>query len=173
MSEVSADIESLRSLVTNARSMPMSASAVINRSEFLEAIDRLQQNVANASSASDAVLAERDSVLAEGEEVAIEMVRRAELDRDQLASDTEIFRVASHQAEALLAAAAEEAEELRRDADTYVEQRFSNFEHALERTLGEVRRGIANLAGRTSFDGANPGEAIATEDVLPSDPEGG
>lgn len=173
MSDVTSDIEALRTLVTNARSMPMSASAVINRAEVLDALDSLQQRFVSASSESAAVLAERDSVLAEGEAVAIELVRQAELKRDQLVSDTEVFRVASNEAESLRAAARAEADELRRDADAYVEQRFSNFEHSLERTLSEVRRGIANLSGHSSFGEGGPVEEPGDGDVLLSGPDAG
>ena len=75
------------------------------------------------------------------------MVRQAELERDKLVSDSEVFRVAQREADALLTAARSEAAALRADTDRYIEARFSSFEHALDRTLGEVRRGIAHLNG--------------------------
>ncbi|WP_067440929.1 hypothetical protein [Nocardioides jensenii] len=173
MSDVRAEIEALRELVVQARSMPMSASAVVNRQEVLDAIARLESAYASSSSASAAVLADRDSVVAEGESIAIEVVRQAELKRDELVSDTEVFRLATREADAIRVEAVAEAEQLRRDADAYIEQRFANFEHHLERTLGEVRRGIANLTGRSSFEGDATDTAPPAGDVLLSDPEAG
>src|SRR3546814_8821522 len=105
-----------------------------------------------ATSESSALVATREEVIAQGEAEARETVRLAELERDRLVSDTEVFRLASREAERLRDEAAGEALQLCRDADDYIEQRFANFEHSLERTLVEVRRGIANLSGRRAFD---------------------
>src|SRR3954454_22307608 len=126
MSDVRAEIAALREMVVNARSMPMSASAVINRQEFIDAVDRIEQRYTTATSESAAVLADREAVVAEGDEMAIEIVRQAELKRDDLVSDTEVFRLATREADTVRAEALAEAEQLRKDADAYVEQRFSN-----------------------------------------------
>lgn len=169
MSDVDGEIARLRDLVANARSMPMSASAVINRQEVLDAIARLQDAVAASSSESRAVLAERDGVLAEGEQIAIETVRQAELKRDELVSDSEVFRVATREADAVREAAKLETEQLRQETDAYIEQRLANFEHSLGRLLTEVRRGIDNLTGKGSAGDVEPG----SDDVLLADPDAG
>jgi len=168
-----AQVEALREAVRSARSMPMSASAVINRSEFLAALDRLEATLAAACTESHALVTRRDAVLAEAEQSASEIVRQARLEEDRLVSDTEVFRLAQRQAEEFLAAARAESEALRKDAEAYIEQRFSNFEHALERTLTEVRRGIANLSGRGAFDESTAYSSDGPDDVLLAKPEAG
>ena len=125
--------------------MPMSASAVINRAEFLEALDRLETTYLAATTESHALVKHRESVIQEAERAAEEIVRQAQLEEDRLVSDTEVFRLAQRRAEEMQAAAQADSDALRADCDAYIEQRFANFEHALERTLAEVRRGIANL----------------------------
>lgn len=149
--------------------MPMSASAVINRQEVLDAIERVRAGIESSTADSRAVLAERDGVLAEGEQIAIETVRQAELRRDELVSDTEVFRVAVREADAVRVSATAEAEELRRETDAYIEQRLANFEHSLGRLLTEVRRGIENLTGK------NPATATESGDdgVLLAEPDAG
>ncbi|KRF17836.1 hypothetical protein ASG90_05730 [Nocardioides sp. Soil797] len=169
MSDVHGELAALRDLVQNARSMPMSASAVINRQEVLDAIERLESAHSSSSSESRAVLADRDSVVAEGEQIAIEVVRQAELKRDELVSDSEVFRVATHEAKVLRETAEAEAAQLRRETDAYIEQRLANLEHSLGRVLTEVRRGIENLSGRSSFEG----EGVASDDVLLTGPDAG
>jgi cell division septum initiation protein DivIVA len=166
-------VEALREAVRSARSMPMSASAVINRAEFIEALDRLEATLSAATTESHALVTRRDAVIAEAEQSASEIVRQARLEEDRLVSDTEVFRVAQRQAEELLAAARAESDNLRRDAEAYIEQRFANFEHALERTLTEVRRGIANLSGRNAFDEPTAYSMGGSDDVLLAKPEAG
>lgn len=179
--ETETQIARLRDLIRNARSMPMSASAVINRAEVLELIDSIQAGLQEATSESSALMASRERVIAEGEATAKETIRLAELERDHRVSDTEVFRLASREAERVRAEAVTESEQLRRDADDYIEQRFANFEHSLDKTLSEVRRGIANLSGRSAFGDADgePGERYSgshssgADDVLPSTPDAG
>jgi hypothetical protein len=181
MTDYAAQIEALREAIRTARSMPMSASAVVNRQELLDDLDRLEASFSAALAESNDVLNHRDAVIVEGEGSAAEIVRQARLEQDRLVSDTEVFRLAQRKAEETLADARSEAESLRRDAEAYIEQRFASFEHSLERTLAEVRRGIANLAGRTEFDDAQTpaGPAPAAPDtdgkgdVLLADPEAG
>ncbi len=173
MTDLQQELASLRETVRTARSMPMSASAVVNRAELLEALERVEAAYAAASAESRTLVAHRDAVLAEGEQSASEILREARMERDRLASDTEVFRVAQHQAEELLVTARTEAEALRKDADAYVEGRLANFEHSLERTLTEVRRGISNLSGRNAFDAPRPSHLGPPEDVLLAEPEAG
>lgn len=169
MSDVHGELAALRELIQDARSMPMSASAVINRQEVLDAIDRIESAQASSSSESRAVLADRDSVMAEGEQIAIETVRQAELKRDELVSDSEVFRVATREAETLREQADAEAQQLRRETDAYIEERLANFEHSLGRLLTEVRRGIEKLSGRNSFEG----DGVPADDVLLTGPDAG
>ena len=145
--EVAQRLDELRGLVEDARAMPMSGSVVVNKHDLLATLERVEQALDSATTESARIVTERTEVLAEGESIAIEVVRQAELERDKLVSDSEVFRVAQREADALLTAARSEAAALRADTDRYIEARFSSFEHALDRTLGEVRRGIAHLNG--------------------------
>ena len=159
--DVREQLDDLRSTVEDARSRPMSHSVVVNRDELLETLDKLERAIAAATAESDRVLAQREEVLAEGEAIAIELVRQAELRRDALVSDSEVFRVGQHRADELLASAHAEAAALRADVEAYIGQRFATLEESLERTLTEVRRGVAQLNGQ-----ATPGTHAT---VLPHD----
>ena len=140
--EVVRRLEELRALVEDARAMPMSGSVVVNKHDLFEGVERVEQALGVATADAERIVTERAEVLAEGESIAIEVVRQAELERDKL-----VFRVAQREADAVLTATRAEAAAVRADTDRYIEARFSSFEHALDRTLGEVRRGIAHLNG--------------------------
>ena len=58
-------LEELKQTIENARSMPMSSSAVINRGEVLAMIARLEEAVPVAFEESDRVYAQRDQMIAE------------------------------------------------------------------------------------------------------------
>ena len=157
--DVHARLAELRQAVEGARSMPMSASAVINRAEVLELVDGLEKALDAALVEARAVLADRDAVVEQGRREADEILTTARSEREAIVSDTEVYRVAKREADALLADAAAEAEALRRETDEYVDAKLANFEITLERTTEAVKRGRERLAGRTELDALTEDEA--------------
>lgn len=157
--DVHARLAELRQAVEGARSMPMSASAVINRGEVLELVDGLEKALDAALVEARAVLADRDAVVDEGRRQADEVLAEARAEREAIISDTEVYRVAKREAEALLEQARAEAEALLRETDEYVDSKLANFEITLERTTEAVKRGRERLAGRTHLDALTEDEA--------------
>jgi hypothetical protein len=152
-------IAELRGLVEKARSMPMSASAVINRREALDLVDRLEQALPTAFADQDKLFAERDEVLAQAHRQAAEVLAAAQRRREELAGETDLLELAQQQADSVRAAAAAEAERFRREADDYVDTRLATFEVTLTKILEAVSRGRARLHGQTDFDAlAGPAE---------------
>ena len=145
--DIDARLRELRLAVEEARSVPMSASVMINRSEFLELLGALEAAVDQTLSEATEVVGDREAVLAEGITQAEEIVRAAELERELLVSDTDVYRLAEGRAKEITQVAEQAAEELRRETDVYVEEKLANFELTLERTLELVRRGRARLSG--------------------------
>ena len=157
--DVHAKLAELRQVVEDARSMPMSASAVVNRGELLELIDGLRDALDQAFVDSQRVIAERQAVVEEGHREAERIVADAHNERERIISDTDVYRVAKRQADDVLAKAHSEADELRQETDQYVDAKLANFEITLERTMEAVKRGRERLAGRSAFDGITTDEA--------------
>ena len=145
--EIDARLRELRAAVEDARSMPMSASVMINRAEFLDLIAALEAAVDQTLSQATEVVGDRDSVLASATERAEEILRAAEQERERLVSETDVFRLAESRATEITEAAERAATELQAETDQYVEEKLANFELTLERTLELVRRGRAKLSG--------------------------
>ncbi|MGO4258830.1 hypothetical protein [Marmoricola sp. RAF53] len=137
----------LREAVESARSVPMSASVMFNRSDFLELVDRLQEAVNATLAEASEVVEDRDAFVDTGRLEAIEILREAERKQADLVSDTDVYKLAQARAAEVEAEAQQAAAELRVEADQYVEAKLANFEHTLEKTLDLVRRGRAQLTG--------------------------
>jgi cell division septum initiation protein DivIVA len=150
--DVHAKLAELRRMVEEARSMPMSASAVVNRGELLGVIDEVSGALETAIADSQKVIDERDSFVEEGRKEARQIVADAHSERDDIISDTDVYRVAKREAEHLIEQARSEADELRKETDDYVDAKLANFEITLERTTEAVKRGRERLAGRSAFD---------------------
>lgn len=141
-----------RSLIQGARAMPMSSSIIVNRTEAMDLISRLEDAlpgaIANVDGRASTLNGTHVGVLEEAETV-VESGRR---ERDRLVTETEVFRVAKIEADKVRGSARREAEELRQQADDYVDTRLATFEITLTRTLQAVTRGRARLHGRSHFD---------------------
>ena len=150
--DVHEKLAELRQLVEQARSMPMSASAVVNRGELLELIDQLSSALETAFTESQRVVAEREEVVDEGRRAAEQIVAEAHNEREKIISDTDVYRVAKREADQIVERARAEADALRKETDDYVDAKLANFEITLERTTEAVKRGRERLAGRSAFD---------------------
>jgi hypothetical protein len=162
-------VAELRALVEGARSMPMSASVVVNRTDVLDLVERLEAAVPSAFADQDQLDAERAAVLAAAGEEARSIVAAAEQERDRLAGESEVLRAAQQQADTLREQAAVDATELRQETDEYVDARLATFEVTLTKILAAVTRGRSRLHGRSHFDAL--GEPAASDAVLDADGE--
>lgn len=142
----------IRSSVEDARSMPMSASAVVNRAELLAELDLLAADLEQTFAEARRLTADRDAAVAEGRTEAQRIIAEAGNERERLISDTEVYRVAKIEADRLREEAQQEVLELRRETDEYVDQRLANFEVVLGKTLEAVARGRERLHGRSDLD---------------------
>jgi cell division septum initiation protein DivIVA len=149
--DVHARIADLRQTVVAARSMPLSASAVVNRGEMLGKIDEISETLGSALADAERVLAERDAVIEAARVEADRIVADAHAEREKITSDTDILRVARREAQRLVDKAQAEAAALRREIDDYVDAKLANFEITLQRTSEAVTRGRERLAGRSAL----------------------
>ena len=143
----------LRELILNARAMPMSASCVINRGEVLAAIDDVIDNLPDEIADAQHVIDRSHAKIAEGEAEAGRILAEAREHASMLAQHSEVVRVAEQQADQLIAEAEDEAAELRRETDQFIDQRMASFESVLHKTASQVKTARLRLAERSGLDG--------------------
>ena len=142
----------LRELIVNARSMPMSASCVINRSEVLDAIDDVIDNLPDEIADAQQVIEVTQHRIAEAESEAAQIVAEAREHAASLAQHSEIIRVAERAAAELTEQAKEEAAALRRETDAFVDSRMATFESVLHKTASQVKTARIRLAERSGLN---------------------
>jgi vacuolar-type H+-ATPase subunit H len=150
--DVHQQVAQLRRVIATARSMPMSASALVNRAEVLAMLEQLADDLPEAFGEADQILTHRDQVIEGGRHQAAEILATAQARYEQMVSDTEVYQMAKQRAEQILHEARIESDGLRRETDDYVDSKLANFEIALHRTLEAVTRGRERLQGRSELD---------------------
>ncbi|MDQ1621495.1 MAG: hypothetical protein QOE19_4064 [Actinomycetota bacterium] len=146
-------LDELTALVENARSMPMSASCIVNRAEVLGLLEEMRELLPEEFRHAQLLLSDREAVVDEGRREALQVIADAEVERRRLTSETEVVAAAELHAEEIREAARQEAETMRAEVDDYVDTKLANFEVALDKTMAAVRRGREKLRGRNPDDG--------------------
>lgn len=147
VAEAGAGLDQLRQIVSQAKSVPMSASCVVNRAELLELIDRIRAGLPEELGRAQGLLANSD---AEAERV----VAAAREQADRLVQDHEIVRGARAEAERLRRESERECEALRRETDIFIDSRMASFESVLHRTTSQVATARQRLSERSALDDA-------------------
>ena len=163
-------LDELTGMVEQARSMPMSASCVVNRGEVLELLAEIKALLPEEFRHAQMLLADRESVVDEGRREAQRLINLAEEQRLAMTSETEVVSEARRQAHRIRSDAVDEAETMRREVDDYVDTKLANFEVVLEKTLGAVRRGREKVSGRAAPDAWEQG-AVESGHPLGDEPD--
>lgn len=145
--DVQKKLDEIVSAVSGARSMPMSASCVVNRAELLSMLEEVRQALPGSLAQAQELIGDREQMVEQARQEAERIIGQAHAERGSLISDTEVARRSQAEADRILAEARKEAEEIRAEADDYVDSKLANFEVVLTKTLGSVGRGREKLLG--------------------------
>jgi vacuolar-type H+-ATPase subunit H len=157
-------LDRIQALVESARSMPMSASCVVNRAELLALLDDLRAALPDAFDQAQVVLGDREAVVQEGHDEAARIIAEARQERRRLVAETEVHQEAVAESERLLEESRSSAEAMRLEVEDYVDAKLANFEIVLTKTLSAVERGRQKLSGRHELEALRD---TAGEDVEP------
>lgn len=146
--DVQKKLDEIVAAIEGARSMPMSASCVVNRAELLSRLEEVRSALPDSLSQAEALLGGREQLVEEARLEASRIIESAHAERGSMISDTQVARQSQGEAERIVAEARREAEEIRAEADDYVDSKLANFEVVLTKTIGSVDRGREKLLGQ-------------------------
>ncbi|MDR6977582.1 vacuolar-type H+-ATPase subunit H [Streptomyces sp. 3330] len=145
--DVQKKLDEIVTAVSSARSMPMSASCVVNRADLLALLEEVRAALPDSLAQAEELIGGREQMVEQARQEAERIISTAHAERGSLISDTEIARRSRSEADRILDEARKEAEEVRAEADDYVDSKLANFEVVLTKTLGSVGRGREKLLG--------------------------
>ncbi|MER5463898.1 ATP synthase F0 subunit B [Streptomyces sp. NPDC002668] len=146
--DVQKKLDEIVEAVGNARSMPMSASCVVNRADLLAMLEEVRQALPGSLAQAQELIGGREQLVEQARQEAERIIETAHAERGSLISDTQVARQSQDEADRILAEARRDAEEIRAEADDYVDSKLANFEVVLTKTIGSVDRGREKLLGR-------------------------
>ena len=140
-------IEELQVLIEEAKAVPLSSSAVINREEFLDLLAQLKQEVPEEIRQARWMSRDRDELLGRARKEAERIIAEAREQRDRLLSRTEIVHAAQREADKINDEAKERASKMQLEAEDYIDQKLAAFEILLDKTMKTVGKGREQLRG--------------------------
>lgn len=165
--DIAARLDALTEMVETARSMPMSASCIVNRTDMLTLLDEVRERLPGELREAQTVIQDRDEVVDEGRRRAERILGDAEAERDRLVSETEVVRSAEREADRVIDDANEQARRMQVEVDDYVDAKLANFEVVLNKVLTAVERGRDKLRGRQELDALGEPGALGDDTPLP------
>jgi cell division septum initiation protein DivIVA len=146
--DLAARLQQLEDLVRDAKSMPLSSSALLNREEVLELLAEMRDTLPEEVKQARWVVKDRDELLTKARFEAEAIVDAARQEQMQMARHEEVVARANQEAERITQEAEGEARKVRLDAEDYVDAKLAQFEIVL-RKLQEEAQGSARQLGRT------------------------
>lgn len=141
-------LDSLEKLLTEARGVPLSASAVIPREEALSLIRQVREALPAEHQQAVEIMDERERLLTEAHEKAAFIVEQAREERSRMLSRAEMVQAAQEEANRIVEEATAEANKIAHQADDYIDAKMANVEIVLNKLLRTIGRGREQLATR-------------------------
>jgi cell division septum initiation protein DivIVA len=159
--DLAGQIQQLEDMVKDAKSMPLSSSALLNRDELLELVEQMKTSLPEEVKQARWVVRDREELLAKARRDAEKIVEDARAEQLRMATREEIVQRAKQESERIVGEAGEEARTMRLEAEDYVDAKLAQFENALQRfaedfvvtqnaltrTLEQVETGRERLRG--------------------------
>jgi vacuolar-type H+-ATPase subunit H len=145
--DVVENLEAAIAAVEEARSVPLSASCVINRSELLQLLDKIKVSFPNDLAKAIAIQRDKENILEDAHEQADAIIEQAREEVVRLVEQTTIVSSARKEANRILAEANTDGEKSREEIDAYIDSRLATLEVILHKTMEVVNRGRDQLAG--------------------------
>jgi hypothetical protein len=139
-------VEELIEIITSAKSMPLSSSAIVTRDEVLDLLEAIRDELPEELHRARRMLKDHEELLTAAQREAADIVGDARVQAERMVQRTEIVRQAEHRAVRIVEDAEAEARQMHHEAEDFVDQKLAGFEIVLDRTLKTVRTGRERLA---------------------------
>lgn len=148
-------VDRLEELVNEARQLPLH-KIILDEDRLIDLIDQMRVSIPEEVKQAQKVLAERDRMLAQGQEKAERTLAMAEQKAAELTGQQPVIEQAKHRADDIIHKAELDTKAVRADADEYVIETLERMEVEIESVLQQVKNGLLKL--RTDRNSPPPPE---------------
>jgi hypothetical protein len=139
-------LQELEELVRDAKSMPLSSSVLVNRDEVLAMVQAMEESLPEEIKQARWIVKDREELLAKARAEGERVVEAAREEQRRLALKEAVAKRAQEEAETIVTEAGDKAEQMRHEAEDYVDAKLAQFEISLRKILEDAQtttRGVA------------------------------
>ena len=159
--DIEADLRQLVDLISAAKQMPLSNSALIPREEVLGLLDDALRDLPDEIREARWALRDREELMAAEMHKAQQLMDQVRAEAARMVDKTEIVRQSRLKADQIIADAQAQARQMINQSEDFIDGKLGNFEIVLERLLKTTRSGRERLSAQglpTSLLDARPSE---------------
>ncbi len=145
-------VDRLEELFNESRPLPMMRKVIVDEEKLLSIIDQMRVSIPEEIKKAQQLLAQRDRLIAQGQEEANRTLQLAREKASQLIDKDSIVQSAQVRANQIIEQAKKDGELNRIEADQYIITSLTDLQKELEVLLLQVKNGILslqNLANQT------------------------
>jgi ABC-type transporter Mla subunit MlaD len=131
--DLASRIQQLEDMIREAKSMPLSSSALLNREEMLELVASMREQLPEEVKQARWVVRDREELLAKARREAESLVERARVEQTRLVAQESVVQAAQEEAERIVSDGHDRARNARMEAEDYVDGKLGQFEIAIQR----------------------------------------
>lgn len=146
-------LDELHRLIAEARTVPMSASVLVNRAEALDLLDAARAVVPEQIAEAEGIVADANDVVARAGDRAAALVREAEERARALVEKEALVDSARTRAGEILAEAQAAATRLADEANDYCDRQLAQLEIEIGQISKQVRAGRTVIQARLTPEG--------------------
>lgn len=138
-------LEELENLIETSSHMPLTNKKMIEEEDIMRLVDALTESLPLELEESRRIVAERDRIIAEGQQQAEALVAQAKEYIQKLTEESELVKQAQEHANHIIAEANKSSEELKNSSIRYASDVFKYVESNLEKTLESLKENRQTL----------------------------
>ena len=170
--DIETDLHELIDLVTSAKQMPLSNSALVPREDVLALLEQALRDIPDEIREARWALRDREELMGAEVQKAQQLMDQVRAEAARMVDKTEIVRQSRLAADQIVADAQAKARALVNQSEDFIDGKLGNFEIVLERLLRTTRSGRERLSAQglpTSMIEPAPDADPDTEFVRPTE----
>ena len=148
--DIEQDLQDLLDIVTNAKQMPLSASALVPRDEVLALLDQALRNVPDEIREARWALRDREALMQAEQIKAMQLMDQVRAEAARMVEKTEIVRQSKLRADQIIAEAQTRARQIINQSEDFIDTKLAGFEIVLERLLKTTHSGRERLSAQSA-----------------------
>ena len=146
--DIESDLHDLIDLVTNAKQMPLSNSALVPREEVLALLEQALRDIPDEVREARWALRDREELMSAEVRKAQQLMDQVRAEAARMVDKTEIVRQSRLAADQIVADAQAKARAMINQSEDFIDGKLGNFEIVLERLLRTTRSGRERLSSQ-------------------------